>query len=115
MNTTDRSEKPSGSRRWLWRLVRLDRVFEYGWTVFFGLAVLGAAGRYSLAVGVLLPCFWLYQRNRRIDELERVLKINADFWEKAESPNGKGLVQTMRDLNSAALPNIKDEPRPRKF
>ena len=111
-NTTDRSENPSRSRRWLWRHVRLDRLFEYAFTTFLGIAILGASGKYSLAAGVLLPGFWLYQRNRRIDQLERVAKINADFWAKAESPNGADLVQTMRALHSAALPNTKDEPRP---
>lgn len=113
-NTTDRSENPGGYLRWLWRHVRLDRLFEYAWTIFFGVAVLGAVGRYSLAVGVLLPCFWLYQRNRRIDELERVLKINAEFWVKAESPDGKDLIETMRKMNATALPNTEVTRAPRR-
>jgi hypothetical protein len=103
--------KTENRPRWLSRMVgQIDRLCEYAFVAFLGVAILGATDSYSLAAGVLLPMYWMRERSRRIAELERVLKIDADFWEKAKSEDSD-LINTMRRLHVATLPNTSDEPR----
>lgn len=50
---------------------RFCRLIEYGYTLCMGIAVVGATGgNYMLALGVLLPCAWMHQKNRIIDKYE---------------------------------------------
>ena len=86
--------------------------FEHAFMVFMGIALLGASGKWSVALGVALPIYWMHEKNKRIAQLERVVKLNGDFWESADSKEGMSLVKTMRELCSAALPNNEDDQRP---
>lgn len=43
-------------------------------------------------------------------KLRRALQINADFWASAKSEADDGLIDTMRELCSAALANGKAQP-----
>lgn len=98
---------PVGSGDWL------GSVFEYACMAFMGVAILGATGKYTIALGVLIPGLWMHEKNKRIRQLERVVKINSDFWEKADSSDdGEELIQSMRELCKAVLPNNRSSATP---
>jgi hypothetical protein len=98
-------------RRCLQRLVRL---VPYLFLVFMGLAVLEDTNDYSLAIGVVPVWIWMRLRDKRIAQLERVVAVNGDFWNKADDNDRIGLVRTMREMCSAALPNAKAQ-RPERL
>lgn len=81
-------------------------VFEYAFMAVMGIALLGASGKYMVALGVLLACHWMHEKNKRIRQLERVIAVNSQFW-RAPNADKSGLVKSMRDMCDAALPNVK--------
>jgi hypothetical protein len=48
--------------------VKLKRLFEYAFLAFMAVAVLGETRDFTLALGVLLPAWWLHEKNREIDD-----------------------------------------------
>jgi len=68
---TVKKQKPAMFDGWL------ESVFwEYAFAVCLGIAIFGASGEYSLAIGVAIPIYWMREKNKRIRKLEYIVKLN---------------------------------------
>ena len=80
---------------------------QYAIVLFASIAVIGVTKEYSLAIAVACPIYWMHLKNKRIRELEKVVALNLEFWNKAEAAEGlgTGLIDTMHHVCSSALPD----------
>lgn len=54
------------------------RLFPYFYLVCIGISMLGVSGKYSMALGVVLPWMWVRERNKMQDALEKIAALPTD-------------------------------------